>query len=112
MLTQEQAVEIRVMARRGEGIRAIAKAAGFARISRRSVIRVVCAWGAVRLVAIEPGVVVAEDGGFDGTVRRAQRGVAEFLAHVLRDLQASQPFYLLDHVVQAMSNLRLFNCRF
>ena len=31
MLTQEQAVEIRVMARRGEGIRAIAKQAGCSR---------------------------------------------------------------------------------
>jgi transposase len=39
MLTQEQAVEIRVMARRGEGIRAIAKQAGCSRNTVRRYLR-------------------------------------------------------------------------
>ena len=39
MLTQEQAVEIRVMARRGEGIRAIARQAGCSRNTVRRYLR-------------------------------------------------------------------------
>jgi transposase len=39
MLTQEEAVEIRVMARRGEGIRAIAKQLGCSRNTVRRYLR-------------------------------------------------------------------------
>jgi len=39
MLTQEQAVEIRVMARRGEGLRAIARQVGCSRNTVRRYLR-------------------------------------------------------------------------
>src|SRR5882672_7077846 len=40
-----------------------------------------------RLDTVEPGAVAAEDGGLHRAVRRTERRVAEFLLHVLGNLE-------------------------